>query len=124
MSSPIDEAWNMLYEANPKIQSLAVCKGIEIVWQTQNWDLVNEASELMNAPANAFSSVKISGVEYHRVTSSVDAYAASSKTDKGHFLMTKVEGTTWLMAWVTSDAVPELAMIDLSYTAIKLSGAL
>lgn len=124
MSSPIDETWNMLYEANPKIQTLAVCKGSEIVWQTQNWDLVNEISELINAPADALNSVKISGVEYHRVTSSVDAYVASSKNDEGHFLMTKVAGSTWLMAWATSDAVPELAMVDLSYAALRLGGVL
>ncbi len=124
MSTPIEEAWNMLYEANPKIQSLAVCKGTEIIWQTQNWDLVKNASELKDAPANAVSSVKIGDVEYHRITSSVDAYVASSREDKGHFLMTKIAGSTWLMAWVKSGAIPELAMIDLSYTALKLSGAL
>ena len=120
MSIPIDEAWNMLYEANPKIQALALCKGTEIVWQTKNWDLVRDATKLVEAPTNASGSVKISGVEYYRVTSSVEAYIASSKKDKGHFLMAKVAGTTWLMAWVTSDAVPELAMVDISYVALKL----
>ena len=124
MSSVIEEAWNLLYEANPKIQALAVCKGTEIIWQTQNWNLVNEASELMDAPINASESITINRVEYHRVTSSVEAYLASSKEDKGHFLMAKVGGSTWLMAWLTSDAVPELAMVDLSYTALRLSGAL
>ncbi|MHA1637531.1 MAG: hypothetical protein ACTSUO_04825 [Candidatus Thorarchaeota archaeon] len=124
MSSSIQEAWNLLYEANPKIQSLAVCKGAEIVWQTQNWDLVKEVQELVDAPAKGSSFVKINGVEYHRVTSSVEAYVASSKKGKGHFLMTKVAGSTWLMAWVSNDAVPELAMIDLSYAALKLSGAI
>ena len=120
MSSVIDAAWNALYEANPKIQALAVWKETEIIWQTQNWDLVDISDELIKAPEISSQSVTVSGVVYHLVASTTEAYLASAKQDKGHFIMVKAADSIWLMAWAKSDAVPELVLIDLTYAALNL----
>lgn len=120
MSSVIDAAWNALYEANPKIQALAVWKENEIIWQTQNWNLVDISEELIKAPEISAQSVTISGVVYHMIASTTEAYLASAKGDKGHFIMAKTANSIWLMAWLKSDAVPELALIDLTYAALNL----
>ena len=120
MSSVIDATWDALYEANPKIQALAVWKETEIIWQTQNWNLVDIAEELIKAPEISAQSVTVSGVVYHLIASTTEAYLASAKGDKGHFIMVKAANSIWLMAWLKSDAVPELALIDLTYAALNL----
>lgn len=120
MSSVIDAAWNALYEANSKIQALAVWKETEIIWQTQNWNLVDISEELIKAPEISAQSVTISGVVYNLLSSTTEAYLASAKQDKGHFIMVKASKSIWLMAWIKSDAVPELALIDLTYAALNL----
>ena len=54
------------------------------------------------------------------MASTTEAYLASAKGDKGHFIMAKAANSIWLMAWLKNDAVPELALIDLTYAALNL----
>ncbi|RDE13135.1 MAG: hypothetical protein C4K47_06615 [Candidatus Thorarchaeota archaeon] len=120
MSTVIGDEWKSLFENNPGFQAFAVCKDGVIIWQTTNWDLVNEAKELAQAPDAAAQSVQVNKVKYSRVASSQESYIGTSGGDEGHFLMTLVQGKTWLMALVAPESLPELAIIDLSRSAIRL----
>ncbi len=120
MESAISRQWYQLYENNPKIQAFAVAKGDEIVWQTENWSLLEDIKQIVGAPKDAPDNISISGVKYKRVTSTEDTYIGST-SNKGHLLVARINEKCWAIAWAESTAVPELALIDLTKTAIHLS---
>lgn len=123
MESAISRQWYQLYENNPKIQAFAVATGDEIVWQTENWNLLEDITTLLDAPKSAANKISIAGVKYKRVTSSKDTYIASAGDEKGHLLMARIDEKSWAIAWAEDSSIPELAMIDLTKTAIHLKGA-
>lgn len=120
MESAISRQWYQLYENNPKIQAFAVAKGDEIVWQTENWNLLDDIKQIVAAPQDATGNISVSGVKYKRVASTQDTYIGST-SNKGHILITRINEKGWAIAWADSTAVPELALIDLTKTAIHLS---
>ena len=126
MSDLIDDEWNLLYSNNPKIQAFAVCKDSQIIWQTHNLhqNLVNEVEQLTVAPSSASSSVSINGIIYKRVSSSSESYLATANNNQGHFLMHKIEGKSWVLAWAAPDSIPELTIVDVARTALSLVGKL
>jgi hypothetical protein len=122
LESAISRQWYQLYENNPKLQAFAVAKDGGIVWQTNNWDLLDDIKSILEAPKNASGSVTVSGVKYKRVRSAQDFYIGSADSDKGHLLVVKINDTSWAIAWAESSAVPELTIIDVTKTAIHLKG--
>ncbi len=122
MESAISRQWYQLYENNPKIQAFAVAKDGGIVWQTNNWDLLEDIKSILEAPKKASGTVSVAGVKYKRVRSSQDFYIGSANSDKGHLLVVQVNDSSWAIAWAESSAVPELAIIDITKTAIHLKG--
>jgi hypothetical protein len=122
MSTVIDNEWKSLFESNPGFQAFAVCKDGAIVWQTGNWNLVSEAKDLVRAPDTAAPTVQANKVKYSRIASTQESYIGTSGGNKGHFLMALVQGKTWLLAIVRPESIPELAVIDLSRSAIRLIG--
>jgi hypothetical protein len=122
VESAISRQWYQLYENNPKIQAFAVAKDGEIIWQTDNWDLLDDIESIVEAPKKASGNVSVSGVKYKRVRSSQDFYIGSADSEKGHLLIVKVNDSSWAIAWAESTAVPELTIIDITKTAIHLKG--
>lgn len=120
MSTVISDEWKSLFESNPRFQAFAVCKDGAIVWQTSNWNLVGDAMNLARAPDDAAPWVQANKVKYARIASSQESFIGTSGGNKGHFLMALVQGKTWLMALVSSESVPELAIVDLLRSAIRL----
>jgi len=120
----IGRQWYQLYENNPKIQAFAVVKDHEIVWQTENWNLVEDLKGIMKAQETAGSKLTVGGVKYKRISSSKDSYIASADKDGGHLLMAQIDSGVWAIAWAVASAVPELAMVDLTKSAISLRGAI
>ena len=122
MVSIIEDEWAKLYSSNPRMQRFAVCKESIIVWQTGNWNLVNDILVLAQAPKNAADTVNVNGVTYRRASSSSDSYVATAENNQGHFLMASIDRTAWLLGWATPESIPELAVIDLARSAIRLKG--
>jgi hypothetical protein len=121
LESAISRQWYHLYENNPKIQAFAVAKGEDIVWQTENWNLLQDIKQLVAAPSEGTGKVSAFGVKYKRVASTQDTYIGSAAGDKGHLLIARINEKGWAIAWAESTSVPELALIDLIKTAIHLS---
>ena len=124
MESSISRQWYQLYENNPKIQAFAVTKGDEIIWQTENWNLLEDIKTLLDAPKKEANRITVGGVKYKRITSSQDFFIASSGEHQGHLLMARIDEKSWAIAWTEESSIPELALIDLSKTAIHLKGTL
>jgi hypothetical protein len=122
LESAISRQWYQLYENNPKIQAFAVAKGAEIVWQTENLNLLEDIKQIVIAPKEAASNVSASGVKYKRVASTLDTYIGSASDNKGHLLIVRINEISWAIAWAESTSVPELTLVDLTRTAIHLSG--
>ena len=118
----ISEIWSNLYSNNSKLQAFAVVENSKIVWQTDNWNLVDDVEHIMDVCTNAKKSLKVAEVAYTTIRASEDSYIASSSNDKGHFLMAQTHHKSgiWLMAWATADSDPELTIIDLMYAATKM----
>ena len=122
MESAISRQWYQLYENNPKLQAFAVAKDNEIVWQTENWNLLEDIDSILKAPEKASGKVSVGGLTYKRVKSEKDYYIGTAGSDEGHLLVVKINDSSWAIAWAESSAVPELAIIDLTKAAIHLKG--
>jgi hypothetical protein len=122
LESAIGKQWYRLYENNPKLQAFAVIKNSEVVWQTDNWNLVDDVKELLKAHESSSSKISAGGLRYKKVARTEDTFVATAEKDEGHLLLARVENSIWAVAWADSSAVPELALIDLQRTAIVLRG--
>jgi hypothetical protein len=120
LESAIGRQWYQLYENNSKLQAFAVIKDSEVVWQTENWNLVDDASDLLKAQKSASSKVSAAGKKYKRVTSNEDSYVATASKEKGHLLMARINANSWAIALAEASSVPELAIVDLMRTALIL----
>jgi hypothetical protein len=120
LESAISRQWYQLYENNPRIQAFAVAKEGEIVWQTENWNLIDTINSIIEAPQKAAGKITVGGVKYKRVRSAQDFYIGSSGSDEGHILIVKINDSSWAVAWAEQAAVPELAIIDMTKAAIHL----
>ncbi|MHA1905908.1 MAG: hypothetical protein ACW98Y_01320 [Candidatus Thorarchaeota archaeon] len=118
----ISEIWSNLYSNNSKLQAFAVSEDSKIIWQTDNWNLVDSIEKILDICCNNKSKMKVAGVTYKTIRSTDDSFIASSDK-KGHILMAKAHhlNEIWLMAWANSESDPELAIIDLLYAATKMA---
>jgi len=122
LSSTIGHEWVQLYANNPKIQAFAVAEEGAIIWQTENWNLVEDVSNIMKTLSDDRSKVTVGGVKYNRILSSIDSYIATADDEKGHLLIVKIDDGSWAIAFASPHAVPELSIIDLKKSAIQLKG--
>ena len=120
MNSTIGNEWNQLYSNNSKIQAFAVTKDGAIVWQTDNWDLVEDVNAIMKALKDDKSKVSVGGVKYKKISSSTDSYIATADDNKGHLFIVKIDKASWAIAFAALHAVPELSIIDVMKAAIQL----
>ncbi len=122
MTLVIGHEWNLLFANNPKIHAFAVAKEGVVVWQTENWDLVDDIDGILKAADKDSSSLSSGGVKYKRVTSSDDSYIATADDNKGHLILVLIDEHSWAIAFAAPTAIPELTLIDVKKTAIKLRG--
>ena len=122
MTLVIGHEWNLLFANNPKIHAFAVTKDGAVIWQTDNWNLVEEIDGILNAADKDQTNVTTGGVTYKRVSSSDDSYVATADDNKGHLILVLIDEHSWAIAFAAPSAVPELTIIDIRKTAIKLRG--
>ena len=106
---------------NSKIQAFAMIVKKEIVWQTDNWNLVDEVDQLLEAILLSKDELEISNVRYTIISQTDNTLIATSSEGNGHILMAAAKNNTWLVGWATPDSVPELTIIDLQYAASKFT---
>ncbi len=119
MSSRIEDIWSSLYASNPKIKALAVIESSSVVWQTSNWNLVEDGPTIVEMANSGAPTIMQGGMEYSHLESSEDYYVATAG-EKGHLLISNVDKNRSMVAWAAPDSDPELAIVDLQYYAISL----
>ena len=124
MEDVISTEWQLLYANNPKIQYFGVISNGDVVWQTNNWNLVKDVDEIITALRVLNSEISIDKVRYTRIQSNSNYYLGISEKNNEHVIICRVDDKSWVIARSSSDSVPELARIDVARTAIKLIGAL
>lgn len=117
-SLSLDDVWTHLYSHNNKIQAFAVLNDGKIVWQTDNWTLVDAVNILLEGIAGTIDTIEIARIPYEVKQMTEDFLVASSEKT-GYLLMARTRSNSWLIAWATADSIPELAIIDLRYAASK-----
>ena len=122
MEDAINTEWQLLYTNNPAIQYFGVCKGTDVIWQTNNWNLVKDVEKIVSASKTAATSLTIDKITYHRVSSSEVEYIGTSDKNKGHIILCRIENDSWVVARVENSSVAELSKIDVARTAINLIG--
>ncbi len=122
MALVIGHEWNLLFANNPKLHAFAVAKEGAVIWQTENWNLVEEIGDILKAADKDASSLSTGGVRYKRVVSSDDSYIATADDNKGHLILVLIDEHSWAIAFAAPTAVPELALIDIRKTVIQLRG--
>lgn len=118
----IGHEWNILFSNNPKIHAFAVATSGTVVWQTDNWNLVEDIETILKAADKDSSNLTCGGVTYKRVFSSDDSYIATADDNMGHLILVLIDENSWAIAFAAPSAVPELALIDVKKTAIQLRG--
>ena len=93
-----------------------------VIWQTDNWNLVDEIEGILKAADKDAASMTTGGVTYHRVFSSNDSYIGTANDAKGHLILVLIDEDSWAIAFAAPSAVPELTLIDVKKTAIQLRG--
>ena len=124
MEDVISTEWQLLYANNPKIQYFGVISNGDVVWQTNNWNLVKDVDQIITSLRVLDSEISIGKVSYTRIQSSSDYYLGISEKNHDHVIICRVNDKSWVIARSSSDSVPELARIDVARTAIKLIGVL
>ena len=124
MEDVISTEWQLLYANNPKIQYFGVISSGEVVWQTNNWNLVKDVDQIITALRVLDSEISIDKVRYTRIQSRSDYFLGISEKSHEHVIICRVDDKSWVIARSSSDSVPELARIDVARTAIKLIGVL
>ena len=122
MSLVIGNEWNLLFANNPKLHAFAVAKGGAIIWQTDNWNLVEDIDGILKSVQDSSSQISAGGVKYARVSYSDSSYAATAAQNKGHLLLVRIDENSWAIAFAAPSAVPDLAIIDVKKTAVQLKG--
>jgi hypothetical protein len=120
----IGHEWNLLFANNPKIHAFAVAKDGAVIWQTDNWNLVEDIDSILKAVQKDLPKLSTGGVTYKRVSSSKDSYVASADDAKGHLILVKIKENSWAIAFAAPTSVPELTLIDVKKTTIQLRGHL
>ncbi|MFO8019473.1 MAG: hypothetical protein R6U96_12655 [Promethearchaeia archaeon] len=81
-----------LMEAEPAIIAVAIVKGKDIVYSTDNWDISNDLSQVLSS-WNSMNAqfIKISGVKYSMLQCTVERITATSLKGEGHIVGAKDE---------------------------------
>ncbi|MFW9806205.1 MAG: hypothetical protein ACFFFK_05700 [Candidatus Thorarchaeota archaeon] len=122
MALVIGHEWNLLFANNPKIHAFAVAKDGTVIWQTDNWNLVEDIESILKAADKDESKITTGGVTYKRIASSDDSYIATADDNKGHLILVLIDENSWAIAFAAPSAVPELTIIDVRKTVIQLRG--
>ncbi|MFW9918685.1 MAG: hypothetical protein ACFFED_03745 [Candidatus Thorarchaeota archaeon] len=92
----------------------------KIVWQTDNWNLVDSVSSLLEGVTKRAGTIEVSNIPYQIGEATGDSLIATSTEGKGHVLMAKTKNDAWFVAWATPDSISDLTIIDLKYAASKV----
>lgn len=117
----IDDLGIAALEANTKIASLAVVSDSgKVVIQTDNWDLTNQANNILNVIKGDRSFV-LNNLEFSVIETTTEGIVATSDSGMGHVIFAPFQGGV-LVSYAMPQADPIIAFSFLKNYAMRLNG--
>ena len=117
----IDELGITTFEANMKIAGFAVVSDSgKVVFQTDNWDLTNQANMILNVIKGELSFV-LNDVEFSVVETTTEGIVGTADSGMGHVIFTPFQGGV-LVSYAMPRADPPRALSFLKTFAMRLNG--
>ncbi len=124
MADPVMEAYTQAYnDSKEMVQAFGVITTSgNVLWQSDNWDLAEDAAALGSAVKNNATSVVQNQVKYSTLRTTPDSLVARSVSGNGILVLAKIEGEKFVVAWADPNASPDGIYVDVDRAAKALKG--
>lgn len=124
MSDPVMDAYTQCYNASGQmVQAFGVITSSgQVLWQSENWSLVEDAPQLGRAVSTGASSVVQNQVKYSTLRTTPDSLVARNVQGNGLLVLAKIEGDKFVVAWAAAEAQPDGTYVDVDRAAKSLKG--
>ena len=124
MSDPVMEAYTQAYnDSGQMVQAWGVITlSGQVLWQSNNWDLTQDAAGLAAALTKGAPSVVQGNVKYSTLRVTPDSLVARSVAGNGILILARIEGDKFVVAWADPSAAPDQVYVDVDRAAKKLKG--
>ncbi|MFW9806206.1 MAG: hypothetical protein ACFFFK_05705 [Candidatus Thorarchaeota archaeon] len=126
MSDPVMDAYTQAYNSSGNmVQAFGVIsESGQVLWQSNNWDLTADATNLMSAVKSRAASVIQNQVKYSTMRSTPESLVARNVQGNGILILTKIDAASdrWVVAWADAQAQPDGVYVDVDRAAKTLRG--
>ncbi len=118
-----DQVLTMLGEItgfHEEINGVAMVDGKgAVLYQTENWDLRNDAPGLISAWATSQGSISVLGIRYVIVENTPERLIATNVTGKGHVIAVS-SGPNKIIVYISPAIGPTIVLNDIFLHAMKI----
>jgi predicted regulator of Ras-like GTPase activity (Roadblock/LC7/MglB family) len=124
MADPVMDAYTQAYNSSGQmVQAFGVVTTSgNVLWQSNNWDLTNEAQSLVSAVTQGAASVTQNQIKYSTIRTTPDSLVAKNVQGNGILVLARIDAEKFVVAWAAADAQPDLIYVDVDRAAKTLKG--
>jgi predicted regulator of Ras-like GTPase activity (Roadblock/LC7/MglB family) len=124
MADPVMDAYTQAYnDSGKKIQAFGVITtNGRVLWQSNNWNLTNDAASLSAAVSQRATSVVQNQVKYSTIRTTPESLVARSVSGNGTLILARIDNDKFVIAWAAADAAPDQVYVDVDRAAKRLKG--
>ncbi|MHA1261071.1 MAG: profilin family protein [Candidatus Freyarchaeota archaeon] len=125
MSYNFDAIVRDLQAKNPNITAIAILTlDGQVLYQTNNWNVVQDAPNLIAAWREKAPSIYVQGIKYSTLSATDERLVATNVSGMGHIIMATARYRALLMAYVTPQGDTQGSYVDISRAAAQLGSML
>jgi hypothetical protein len=125
MSSNFDYIVQQLQAKNPNVTAVAILTlDGQVMYQTDNWNVVPDAPNLISAWREKQPSILVQGIKYSTLSATDERLVATNVSGMGHIIMATARYRALLMAYVTPQGDTQGSYVDVSRAAAQLGAML
>ncbi|MHA1208125.1 MAG: profilin family protein [Candidatus Freyarchaeota archaeon] len=114
-----------LQAKNPNITAIAILTlDGQVLYQTNNWNVVQDAPNLIAAWREKAPSIYVQGIKYSTLSATDERLVATNVSGMGHIIMATARYRALLMAYVTPQGDTQGSYVDISRAAAQLGSML
>jgi len=124
MSEQVENLAFELLDADQNIGGVCVIDSSgNIIFQTENWDLTNDAASIMKLDESA-SSISLLGIRYMIVENVPERIIGTNVTGKGHLVICPAEDKGKIVCYIVPQAGPRDALFNVMTYGGKIAAVL
>ncbi|MFB0559919.1 MAG: profilin family protein [Candidatus Lokiarchaeia archaeon] len=121
MASNFDSVIAQLQAKNPSVTAIAILTlDGQVMYQTNNWNIVADAPNLIAAWREKQPSIYVQGIKYSTLSATDERLVATNVSGMGHIIMATARYRALLMAYVTPEGDTQGSYVDVSRAAAQL----